>query len=773
MTSIIPGYEYDIFISYRQKDNKGDKWVSQFVDALKTELEATFKESVSVFFDENPHDRLQETHHVNKSLEAKLKCVIFIPVLSQTYCDPSSYAWQFELVPFNKMAADDQFGKEIKLRGGNFASRILPIRIHDLEPEDIELFQQETGSVLRAMDFVFKTATGVNRPLRAHEDHPNDNLNRTFYRDQVNKVALAIKEIILGMKSATQSAAKEDIGQKIQVERENEKRKLVQKVKNGNISWQMILLGLFIAVILILAGIFAYPKLFKVDRLEMFRKTGQISVVVLPFQNLTRDANRDFWEVMIQDNLINSLSREKDLKVRQTQSVLTLLQSHNQTNFASLTPSLARDITKKLDANVFIQGSISQIGSKTRLNAKIIDSKTEEVFQSFQLDGNPDNIIHLADSMMHLVKNFLILHILQKDLPTPYKIIFDKSFQSDTKVFKFYLEGMKLWNKLDLTQAREMYLKALEIDSNYIPAMIYLAHTYGNQGLYEDAKKWTKRLYEYRQDVSQTERIFIETVYAHFFGTPFEAIKYYRMLLDLDDQAAIVYYYLGKYYTRLQLYENAISEFEKNLEILKKWGIKPGRAYDYTELGYVYHKTRQFRKEHKLYNQAEIDFPDDLNVIRRQAILALARGKSKKANEYLVKYESIIRNQGATEVSIQIGLAGIYEEAGINDHAEKHFRNALVIEPQSPTRMNNLAYLLIEKELNINEGLNLIEKALELQPQNFNILYTKGLGLYKKGKYQEALEVLQKSWDLRRKHAFYNHEAFLNLEKAKKAVENL
>ena len=40
MASLITGYEYDIFICYRQKDNKGDKWVSEFVDALKTELES-------------------------------------------------------------------------------------------------------------------------------------------------------------------------------------------------------------------------------------------------------------------------------------------------------------------------------------------------------------------------------------------------------------------------------------------------------------------------------------------------------------------------------------------------------------------------------------------------------------------------------------------------------------------------------------------------------------------------------------------------------------
>ena len=200
MASIIPGYNYDIFISYRQKDNKGDRWVSEFVDSLKTELEATFKEDISVYFDENPHDRLQETHNVDKSLEGKLKCLIFIPILSQTYCDPKSYAWQYEFLPFLRMAEDDQFGRDVKLRSGNVASRILPIRIHDLEEEDIQLFEKETGSVLRALDFVFKTSSGVSRPLLFNEDHPHDNLNETYYRDQINKVALAIKDIIGSMK---------------------------------------------------------------------------------------------------------------------------------------------------------------------------------------------------------------------------------------------------------------------------------------------------------------------------------------------------------------------------------------------------------------------------------------------------------------------------------------------------------------------------------------------------------------------------------------------
>src|SRR5512133_3657220 len=136
MPSIIQGYEYDIFISYRQKDNKHEGWVTEFVNNLKGELESTFKEEISVYFDINPHDGLLETHDVSDSLKEKLKCLIFIPIISRTYCDPKSFAWEHEFKAFVEQASNDQFGLKVKLRSGNVASRILPVRIHDLDTGD-------------------------------------------------------------------------------------------------------------------------------------------------------------------------------------------------------------------------------------------------------------------------------------------------------------------------------------------------------------------------------------------------------------------------------------------------------------------------------------------------------------------------------------------------------------------------------------------------------------------------------------------------------------
>jgi hypothetical protein len=65
----------------------------------------------------------------------------------------------------------------------------------------------------------------------------------------------------------------------------------------------------------------------------------------------------------------------------------------------------------------------------------------------------------------------------------------------------------------------------------------------------------------------------------------------------------------------------------------------------------------------------------------------------------------------------------------------------------------------------------LVDKALKLSPDDYLLLDTKGWGYYKLGKYKEALEILQKSWDLRMETAIYYHAAFIHLEAAKIAFE--
>jgi tetratricopeptide (TPR) repeat protein len=65
--------------------------------------------------------------------------------------------------------------------------------------------------------------------------------------------------------------------------------------------------------------------------------------------------------------------------------------------------------------------------------------------------------------------------------------------------------------------------------------------------------------------------------------------------------------------------------------------------------------------------------------------------------------------------------------------------------------------------------MELIDKALKLRPDTYYMLDTKGWGLFKQGKFNQALELIEKADSLK---AMYNHEGYLHLQAVKKAVAN-
>jgi tetratricopeptide (TPR) repeat protein len=326
------------------------------------------------------------------------------------------------------------------------------------------------------------------------------------------------------------------------------------------------------------------------------------------------------------------------------------------------------------------------------------------------------------------------------------------------------------FGKGDFTTAREYFTLTMQYDSNFTLAALLLSQADLNLQLFEEGKEYCFKAYEQRDHMSTYMKCKINDIYAWYTEGPQGRIKYLRQLLDIDDQDPITYYHLGNSYRLLQQYDKAIPELEKSLDIYKSWGVKPTWIFCYNQLGFAYHKEGQYKKEKKLYQKAEQDFPNNGSIISRQAILSFTEEDTLTAEKYIDKYISILKDNSTSEALIKNNVALIYSESGILNKAEEYYRQAVSIEPENPVRINNLAYFLINKDRNIEEGLELADKILGLNPDDFNSLLSKGWGLYKQGKFKEALEILQRSWDIRMKNAIYSHEPYLHLEEAKKAV---
>ena len=446
MASLIPGYEYDIFISYRQKDNKYDGWVTEFVDNLKRELEATFKEEISVYFDINPHDGLLETYDVDASLKEKLKCLVFIPIISRTYCDPRSFAWEREFKAFIEQASQDKFGLKVKLPNGNVANRVLPVRIYDLDNSDIKLCESILDGVIRGVEFIYKES-GVNRPLRANEDNPHNNLNHTIYRNQINKVANAIKEIITTMGQYEQKP--------IEVKRDLLKPASIPR----KINKARIISGSIIILALVILGFLFMPKLFKSE------EEPEKSIAVLPFRNYSGDPAQEYTCEGLTDEIIGHLFKIKSFsKVVPLDYVLTYKRFDKD-------KSIPR-IANELKVNYILTCTYNKLGDTVSITAHLIDPKSDKILWQKKYDQPYKKIITIPADIALQVADKIKAFITDPERQNIQKIPTTNKDAHDLLQKALYLYRTGSFKTLD--QLRDLDLKAIELDPDYADAYAWL-----------------------------------------------------------------------------------------------------------------------------------------------------------------------------------------------------------------------------------------------------------------------------------------------------------
>ena len=157
------------------------------------------------------------------------------------------------------------------------------------------------------------------------------------------------------------------------------------------------------------------------------------------------------------------------------------------------------------------------------------------------------------------------------------------------------------------------------------------------------------------------DQLWAKVAYADYFETREENIKYLKQLQQIDDQNPNVYYMFGINYNRIGQYDKGILEFEMCLEISRKWGKEFLKEnYVYPALGEMYHITGQYKKEKKIYREAERVNTDHKSIyfswiIRDQATLSLTEGDTVAANSYIEKFISVLKENSSSDADIAAG----------------------------------------------------------------------------------------------------------------------
>lgn len=605
MASIIPNFEYDIFVSYRHNDNL-DGWVTEFVQKLDKELRSTLKDNVNIYFDMNPHDGLLETHNVDKSLGGKLRSLIFIPIISQTYCDSKSFAWQHEFCAFNKLAKDDQFGRDIKLRDGNVASRILPIKIHDLEVEDKTMIENELGGTLRAIEFIYKEA-GVNRPLRFNEESNAQNLNQTIYRNQLNKVANTIKAIITAIRNSGMLWVRTS-----NIERPTSKSAGTRKPV-------IISIALLLAI---LAGYFLYRQL--TTKSEPRTTTLDKSIAVLPFVNISNDPEQEYFSDGISEELIDVLSKIPELKVIARPSSFSF-KGRNED---------VREIGRRLNVGNLLSGSVRKSGLQLRISANLIKVSDGSNIWSKIYEYELKEIFKIQEDVANnVVKELRAKLVLNSNVK-----IYDNNEVYDLLLHAKFLR--ERGSKEDIAKSIGMLEKAISIDSTDARVWAVLSLVYNFQIIqgyvtlektYEKSKQAALRSIRLDNNYADGHYALGSLMHSHEWDDWSMIENEYQIAFTLEPGSSSIMRGFAALYSTFGRFDMAIELAKKTIE------IDPITTTNYYVLGNAYLLSNQYEKALEVYKKGLLTDPE--GSIARGRIhsdiskILLLKGKAKEAIE--------------------------------------------------------------------------------------------------------------------------------------------
>ena len=198
------------------------------------------------------------------------------------------------------------------------------------------------------------------------------------------------------------------------------------------------------------------------------------SIAVLPFENLSRDPDNAFFTDGVQDEILTDLAKVADLKVISRTSVMQY-KSGVQRNL--------REIAQQLGVAHLLEGSVQRAGGKVRVNAQLIDARTDghQWAQSFDRD-----IADVFAIQSEIAK--AIADQLRAKLSPTEKTAIEQPPTSDVTAFDLYNRAKNILLTTSFNanvqplyfQAVELLNQAIARDPSFFEAYCLLAYAHDN-----------------------------------------------------------------------------------------------------------------------------------------------------------------------------------------------------------------------------------------------------------------------------------------------------
>ncbi|WP_192363677.1 adenylate/guanylate cyclase domain-containing protein [Mesorhizobium mediterraneum] len=360
----------------------------------------------------------------------------------------------------------------------------------------------------------------------------------------------------------------------------------------------------------------------------------KLSIAVLPFANMSGDAEQEYFADGISEDIITSLSKLPQLFVIARNSSFTFKGKNVH----------VQEVGRNLGVRYVLEGSVRKSGNRVRITAQLIDAASGGHLWAERFDRDLTDIFAVQDDVTQQIVGALAINLTEGDRQR-----LAPKHTGNIEAYDYFLRGRELWHRLTKetnVAARDLLQGAIKLDPNFASAHAFLALTH----VLDYLNGWSPSPPNSRE---QAEELATRAV-------------------ALDDRDPRAHWALSIVELYSRRHDVAISEAQRAIV------LNPNFAEGHVSLGEALYYSARADEALKYFDRAKVlnpYFPDVL--LHFQALASFQLGRYEQAVGLLK--ERLTRNP-VTDVSRAL-LAASYGHLGRFDEARAAWQEVLRVNP--------------------------------------------------------------------------------------------